>query len=368
MPLTFRQPASTCVGLDIGKTAVRAVQWRREHDRFSLRAVSVRSLRLETDGDRESERPMAEIVRTCVRDGEFGRRNLPVAINSPDVEFHTLELPSAVLDAPREEVQQVLRAELQRLVDTSIADWECRHWRLPPTGGPGPSVMAANAKRESVLQSLALCDATGVSCRRIDAGATALTRFVGLLCHWPTDAVVGVLDIGHAEARLILCIDDTPVLIRRVGHGGAEWTRRVAESLQLSQKAAELHKREHGIAAVNTDDRSTSASRTNREVAAIILGSLRPELREVAAEIKRSYEYVLSCYRDHKAGDLVLTGGGALMLNLPELFSDQLGITVRRASDYLESETCRLRYSATQRQAIEVLATATGLSMEPRSL
>ena len=96
-----------------------------------------------------------------------------------------------------------------------------------------------------------------------------------------------------------------------------------------------------------------------------MLGALRPELRELAAEVKRSYEYVLSCYRDRQVCDLVLTGGGALMLNLPELFSDQLGITVKRASDYLESETCRLRYAAGQRHPIEVLATATGLAMEP---
>jgi Tfp pilus assembly PilM family ATPase len=210
-----------------------------------------------------------------------------------------------------------------------------------------------------------------------------------------------VLDLGERQTRLVLCLGNVPVLARTAGTGGLAWTERIGRELQISPKAAEVHKREHGIALTGRGVRQSSpaaveevsgtpklagpatdpdprldhsprrehaasrdlkgesassapeahASAPRAQLSSLLLGCLRSELTAIAAEVKRSYEYVLSCYQSpgsegkRSPADLILVGGGAAMRNLPEFLRFALGIPVRRASDYLRDEPTRLRCS-----------------------
>ena len=78
--------------------------------------------------------------------------------------------------------------------------------------------------------------------------------------------------------------------------------------------------------------------------------------------MKRSYEYVLSCYPGRRAADLVLVGGGAATRNLPEYLTDALGVGVHRASAYLERDTCRWHLSLGSQDRLEDFALAIGLT------
>jgi Tfp pilus assembly PilM family ATPase len=139
-------------------------------------------------------------------------------------------------------------------------------------------------------------------------------------------------------------------------------TQSVAKALGLSAKAAEVHKCEHGIAAPAQREMRDEAHRS--ELPSLMMGALRGELTEIAAEIKRSYEYVLRCYTGKTAGDLVLTGSGAMMHNLPEFYSQALGISVQRASAYLGGAKCRINVQSGVRAPIEMFAVAIGAALE----
>ncbi|MCH9034015.1 MAG: hypothetical protein IID42_05865 [Planctomycetes bacterium] len=95
-----------------------------------------------------------------------------------------------------------------------------------------------------------------------------------------------------------------------------------------------------------------------------MLSILRSDLNDMAAEIKRSFEYVLSCYPSLNITDLVLVGGSSAMRNLPEFLMAALGITVRRAATYVGSTSCRLHCDDLQRGQLGALALAIGLAVE----
>jgi Tfp pilus assembly PilM family ATPase len=153
------------------------------------------------------------------------------------------------------------------------------------------------------------------------------------------------------------------VLVRNAGSGQHVWGERIADALQVSVDAAEVHKRDHGIAMTGRGVRHGSEHTPSRELASILLSALRAELNDLASEIKRSYEYVLGCYPGRRAADLVLVGGGATVKNLPEYLGEALGIPVRRASDYLGKESCRLQHVSGKRFPLEKLACAVGLAI-----
>jgi len=348
----------TPVGLDLGASGWRAAQLVRQGVRVGLRAAVARTRSIE-NSDTAADSTSSALERS-LRAAPFRGRDVSCVLDPPAIEFFSLELPAAVLSDPElqhsdrgaeADLAEMTRWEVERMVGASAVGIEARHWALPPSTVPGPNAIAVAAKRSEVLRLVELCHQAGWTCNRVDAGAAALARFGSLLNRWNGEQVWGLLDVGFNESRVVLCVNDTPVLVRRAGSGGGAWTERVAEALQVSVKAAEIHKRDHGIALAGRGVRreapgmnaGAQGEAPSSELAPILLGALRTELREMASEIKRSYEYVLSRYPARHAADLVLVGNGSTLKNLPEFMSGALGIVVRRASDYLGQDGCRLR-------------------------
>lgn len=351
----------TPIGLDIGSGGVRAIQLVRSSDRYTVASAAAAEWQSSgTDRDRE----LSGRIRGCLRQVDFSGRNTTAGLEPPAVEFHALELPPAVLAGEDANAVQVVRWEVGRLTTQSSDSIETRHWVLPPTRIPAPNAIGVAARREAIEARLESCARAGLVCKSIDVCATALARFGAALRAWSGEELWGVLDIGHKEARLVMCVGEVPVLVRRAGPGGQTWTERIAESLQLSVKTAEIQKCEHGISSVGRGVRVTSGDMPRSEVSGILFSALRSELKYLASEVKRSYEYVLSCYPGRQVSDLVLVGGGATMQGLPEFMSTSLGIGVRRASDCLSDTGCRLLYEPVDDvHPLEVLAPAAGLAM-----
>lgn len=358
----------TPIGLDIGARGVRAVQLTRAGDGYVVSSAAAHEGSHAGSDDVDQAQRLTTHIQGCVQEATFRGGNAVAMLNPPAVEFHTLELPPAVLTSRDASTAQVVRWEVGRMTNEPIDDIETGHWPLPPTKVSAPNAIGLAVRRERVSQTLASCARAGLRCTGIDVGAAALARLGTILHAWNSEEVWGMLDIGYEEARLLLCVDEVPVLVRRAGSGGQAWTTRIADSLQVSVNSAEVHKREHGIALTSRGLRKGPQDPPAGEVASILLGTLRGELKDLASEVKRSYEYVLGCYPSRHAADLMLVGGGATMPNLAEFLTSVLGIPVRPACDYLGNEHCRLHYAVDDSSAhraggvrVEVLASAIGL-------
>ncbi len=354
---------STRIGLDIGASGVRAVGLTGMRDGYEVTHAACSDLPRTLGDGNDDPRLLARQIEDCLRRTGIQGKSVAVALAPPDVEFHALELPKATLQADEHDVAQVVRFEVERLMSQPQADVETRHWRLPESNVPGPNAIGAGVSQPVITRTIEACAQAGLTCTSLDTTATALSRFGVALQDRLEGRVWGILDIGDRQSRLVLCLADTPVLVRTAGAGSRTWTQRVAEALQVSFKAAEIHKCDHGIALTGRQSRSSTDDGTRSELASLILGAVRADLNDLAAEVKRSYEYVLSCYPGNRAADLILCGGGSCLHNLSEFLGNTLGIPVRRASSYLQDKACRLRFAAASKTPVEVLAVAVGLAI-----
>lgn len=393
LPVKSKRKKRSAIGLDIGATGARAVQIVRTeatkaNDR-TLYTVTAAGVSGQVGGASASLTTADAVrdVRRCLVLDSFQGRRVCVLVSPPALEVHPLELPKAVLsgvggNGEASSTSQVVQWEMQRLCHGStevaegghatIADVEMRHWALPDTTVSAPNVMGVALSARRVDQIMSMCKMTGLRCERIDVGAIAVARVGALLKDWCDDDAWGVVDFGVEGTRLMLCVDRVPVLVRTIGPGGGAWTKRIAETLQISHRSAEVHKRECGLMPPGTRiarkdihrDAGGSTEPPHDAIASIVFGALRADLKSMAAEIKRSYEYVLSCYPGRRAADLVLVGGGAEMKNLTVYLGDALGIPVRRVCDYLGEPTCRLAVSDKHMGHVEVLASAIGAAIQ----
>jgi Tfp pilus assembly PilM family ATPase len=359
----------TPIGIDIGETALRGAQLKRGSEAFIITTLA-QADRVPVVSARAAGPPegLERLLARLLSHSAFKGRRVITALNPPEVEFHVLEVPQAALQGG-ENADNVIHWEIGRLTSHTAEQVETRHWLLPSRTGGAANAIGVSARRDAVMAQLAMCNRGGMRCSCVDTGATALNRFGRLLRAWGQDEIWGLLDLGSRQSRLILCLGESPILIRHTGEGGHSWTERIAEVLQISPAAAEVQKKAHGVAVVaRREGRDNAPLVPHDEVAMLLVGALRGELNEMAGEIKRSYEYVLNSYPGRRAGDLVLVGGGAGMPNLAMLLSGILGITVRRASSYQSDPHCRIQCGAAMRGTMEEFATAIGLAVPESGL
>lgn len=358
----FLSAKYSLIGLDFGETTLRAAQLRKTPGGFEIACLAQweRSAAVEQSS---LHPPAKEGLRKLFHNSSFRGRSVVAAMNPPQVEFHVLEVPQAAVQGG-ENADKVIHWEIGLMTSLSADEIETRHWLLPPRPGNPLNAIGVSTRRDAITSMLELCQSGGLHCRHLETGATALHQFGRMLRHWADDEIWGILDLGSRQTRLLLSLGHTPLLIRHTGEGGASWTERIAEALQISQSAAEIQKKTHGIIVpLRQEARPSNDADSQDEVAAMLLSVLRSELNEMATEIKKSYEYVLATYPGRRVADLVLVGGGAGMPKLAEFLSGILGIQVRRCSAYTNNRDSRLQISQTIRPSLEEYATALGLAM-----
>lgn len=351
------------IGLDVGGCGARAVQLKREGDHYVCVAAAIFDPKWEGDAAHDRLAKCDSWIKSKVSASPFRGSQVVLGVGSCGVEYHAVEIPAALVESAGREVKQVLSWEMERTTETNIQTMEIDHWPVPTVGRNTPNVMAVAVPSATVEACLDRCRRSGLQCQRVDSEALALSRMGTLLCDWSTDQIWGLLDVGGSGNRIVLCMQESPILVRHIASGGDCWTQKIADTLQLTVKAAEVQKRAHGLAIKENTRRTDPAPDPGEEVARMLTGVLRSELTHLAKEVKRSFDYVLSCFPDCTVGGLMLVGGSASMTQLPEFLSELLGISVRRSSAYLSEPNCRLLWPEAQRKSFDTCAVAIGLSL-----
>ncbi|MCC7292050.1 MAG: hypothetical protein IT449_08330 [Phycisphaerales bacterium] len=378
------------IGLDIGATAVRAVQLAFDGRRWTVRhkaeAPRRRTREAEPASLKKGQEPSHPVppgaasslgaeIEMCLAQAPFRGKRAAVGLSAPDIELLTLDLP------PRGEqsladFEQIVRIEVQRLATRNQSPLEIACWSLPKGTGRSPTAIGVAAPGDLVREMADVCHAAGADCETIDASACALVRAALVMIGPREGQLWGVLDLGERQTRLAVCLGDTPVLVRSLGDGGRGWTRRLAEELKISEDAAEVHKCDVGIEPSTRGVRRTGSAdpqliahpdgAARKELGAILFGALRGSLGRLVTEIERSYSYVLSCYPAAKPLDLLMTGGGASMRGLMGFLGESLGIGVRSLGEGGSAEECRLSFGHASGGAASCdrFSTAIGLALE----
>lgn len=360
--LNADRPVISPLGLDVGPRHLRAAQLERRGRQWRvLLAVGWRR--------RESETGPAVIdgfskrIRQSLEQAGYRGRRVVAGLSIPEVELHALEIPERgdLQDAGK--FREAVRWELERVGSIRAAESEAAYWRLPSSKRTRTTAIGAVARSPDVTAVEDLTQSLGLDCEQVDATACAIARLGAALRRGDSvdpQEVWSVMDIGYRMLRLVLCVGEVPVLVRYLDLGGQRWTENLAESLGLSPEAAEIHKRDYGIAT----DASRDAPEASSEIAAMIYKVLRPDFEAIVAEVERSYEYVMRCYPECPAGAMLAVGGGADLKGLVPYLSTELGIEVRCLQEAVSRPGSSLAGPPAMRESLNPFGCAIGLAID----
>jgi type IV pilus assembly protein PilM len=299
------------IGLDIGSSAIRAVEVRRGKDEYALTNFGAVPLPPGTvqSGVLIEPDAVTAALRQLWAACRFDTRHVRLGVTNPQLVVREM----AVSNLPPREMRKSLpfqvRDMLPLAVERSILDFQ--PLEDPGDNGTVRGLLIAMPK-EAVVTAVAAVERAGLHVVGVDLASFAVLRAASRL-----DAQVeAIVDVGADVTGVVVHADGHPLIVRTVPRGGIEVTETIGTRLGVPPAEAEELKCRYGLHGDGNPDTVTAA-----------VDAVRP----LVNELRSSFTYLASGERQKKVTRVALCGGSALMPGLAEHLQEQLKVPVMYA-------------------------------------
>jgi type IV pilus assembly protein PilM len=301
--------AVTVIGLDIGSSAIRAVQTSRGKDGPAVTNAGQAPLPAGAvqGGVIQDDKAVTAALKQLWSTAKFKCRKVVLGVTNAQVVVR----PMDVANLPDRELRKALpfqvRDALPLALERSLLDFYPLEERGAKETLRG---LLIAAPKDAVLNAVQAVERAGLHVSAVDLASFALLRAASRL-----DSVVeAIVDIGAQVTSVLVHLDGEPLIVRTVPRGSAEVTQLIAARLDLPAAEAEALKCRVGLLA----DESVA----DGETADVIREAVRP----LITEIRNSFAYLTAGEQQRRVTRLALSGGGAQLPGLLDALSQQLGV------------------------------------------
>lgn len=298
-------------GLDIGTTAVRAVQLRgsgavKALDRYGYNALEGTAALSDAKADRQQ---VAKAVHELVRQAGITTKN--VAVNIPSSRVFT-----TVMDWDRmspDELAKNIRYQAGSIIPTPLEKSKL-DWAIIGDSPKDPKkieVLMSSVANEFVETRLDLLESIGLNVIAFEPDSMALVRSI-----IPVDVTTPqlVLDIGATATDLVIAMNGTPRLSRSIPVGSQAMVRAAAQNLNINTAQAEQFVFKFGLGRDKLEGQIYNA----------ILGTVE----NLISEVEKSIKFFQSRYQTARIERIIATGGASSLPEFPLYMANKFGISV----------------------------------------
>ncbi len=346
--------AQRVVGLDIGSSAVRAVELTvGDGSKPVLEAFGQVGLRtgVVVDGEVRDPHAVVHALRRLWQEGGFTEKRVRVGVAGLRAITRELDMPLI----PPDELNDAVRFRADEVVpfpieQTAISSKVIAQY-ADSEGAQTLRVLVAAAHRDLVDSLVSVVLDAGLEPENIDLNTAALVRCL----HDPhdTDAPEAIVSVGAGLTLVVVHEMGVLQFVRTIDLGGEAITRSIASALDLPFVDAEALKRKLDQSGV-TDVRARNAT--------------AEAVDELVVEIRNSVRFFSSLPGRSPVGQVLVTGGGAQVARFLPRLQQELDVPVRAASPLSAIDTGKLPISPEQAATIEpTLAVPVGLALPESS-
>jgi len=310
--------AQRAVGLDVGTSAVRAVELvlGREQvtlTRFGQVALPPGAVR---GGEVVDAPAVAAAIRRLWREAGFRSRTVIVGVGNQRVVVRQADLP-AMSDEDLRSALQFQAADLIPIpIEDAILDYQVIE-EFPTSEGDMIRILLVAAQRDMVRSLLAGLEGANLSTSLVDLVPFALMRALTQpsLAQDLEPTAEAIVCVGASITNVVVHQRGVPEFVRMLGVGGDDITQGIATELSVDADTAEDLKRR-----ADPDSPDDLESRTAQIVIA--------QSTLLVEEIRGSLDYYQAQPEASPISRIILTGGGSRTIGLRDSLEQTLGITV----------------------------------------
>ena len=342
----------TSIGLDIGASAVRAVEIELERNQRRLRRFGQVGLPPGAVADGEILKPsvVAEGLRRLWDETGFASRKVVLGVSG-----HRLFVRQADVPALNEsDLRSALQFDAQELIPIPMEDASFdfrildRDDSVAEDGRSTMRILVVAAHREMLRPYIEALAEANLEAIAIDAAPLALMRVVPPV--HDGDGLEALVSIGAELTTIAVRQGGVPGFIRSLGIGGEKLTNGLAGAMHLEHAVAESLKR--GVA-YETSPQFAQARK-----------AMARDIRDVGEDVRATIDFFLSQSNGARIDSLLVTGGASMTAGLVEELAGDMDVDIRRIDPFATLTLGDLGLSQEMlNRARATAATAVGLAL-----
>jgi type IV pilus assembly protein PilM len=330
-------------GLDIGSSAIKAVQLDGSDRNFQLRSYALVPLPPDVIAEGIIKDPPVVVgaIKEAVAKAGIKATEATISVSGRELIVKKVQLPKA----PPNEIRDAIQLEAEHHIPFAI-DEVFLDYQVVGESANSMDVMLVAVKKSKVTEYFAVTEEAGLNPVIVDLDGFAMENQYELNASENGHDAVALIDIGASIMKTNVVRGGASIFARDIPFGGNNYTQAIAQRLNTSFEQAE--------AAKIGQDRGASWDE--------MIPALEAVSRELSLEVQRTFDYFASTAESERIGKIVLSGGCARLPGLDEFLSSSWGIPVEVARPFQN-----VRHDAAKDAELTtagpLLAVAVGLAM-----
>lgn len=303
--------ASTFFGLDIGTTAIRAVQLRGNGPTKALVKygyIPIDSTVALSDAKADQQK-IAKAIKELVDQTRIQTREVAVGLPSNKVFTTVVDIDRL----PPRELQKTLIYQADSFIPTPVAESKL-DWALlgdSPKEAGKVEILLSSVTNEFVEARLDLLESIGLNVIAFEPDSLALAR---ALTAPENPAPAMTVDIGNKTTDIVITMGHAPRLIRSLPTGTDAIIRSASQNLNIDDKQAQQFVFKFGLAKDKLEGQVYNA----------IVGTV--DL--LVTDIEKSIKFFSTRYANAKLERIIVTGGASVLPEFPLHLANKFGVNV----------------------------------------
>ena len=342
--------SKSVVGLDIGSSAVKAVELKASGKNFKVVAFASEPVPPDSivDGAIIDGAAVADAIRRVFDNKAFKTKEVAASLSGNAVIVKKINLPvmteAELAESIYWEAEQYIPFDIQDVnLDYQILD------RGDASGGKGTmEVLLVAAKKEKIADYTGVIAQAGRSAVVVDVDAFALQNAYEVNYGIDPNAVVVLLNAGASATNINILQGDQSVFTRDISMGGNAYTEALQRELNLPYESADALKRGEPIEGTTYDEA--------RPV-------LRAVTENVMLEIQKTFDFFKATAASDKIDRIVLSGGASRAEGFTEMLTERFEAPVESFDPFRKVAFDNKKFKTEAAEIAPTVAVAVGLAL-----
>lgn len=310
--------AAQIFGLDIGRTYVKVVQVKVDGEKKTLIAAATVPVGVDAMKSEAAEdlKKVSFAIENCVRSAKVSQERCVVSIIESQAVTRLIEMPNLT----DKELSAAISWEADQYIPLPMKDVNLHYIvvsRPQSTTGLGKmQVLLVAAPKRVIKKYSDIVRGANLTLVALETESSALARVLTK----KADPATLIVSLGGSSTEIILARGGNVLFSRSLASGGQTLTKAVMSEFNLTSTQAEQYKIAYGL----LEDKLSG------KIAAI----LRPILEILVSEILKAADFAKSHVENSSVGRMIICGGGAYLLGLPQYLAEKTSIEVTVADPW----------------------------------
>jgi type IV pilus assembly protein PilM len=338
------------VGLDIGSSAVKAIELKPAGKGYRVGAIGVEPIPPDSivDGAIIDSAAVADAIRRLFLNKQFRAKNVAASLSGNSVIVKKITLPVM----SEQELGESIYWEAEQYIPFDIQDVNLDYEVIDPGTGPDSQgameVLLVAAKKDKIADYTGVIAQAGRTPVVVDVDAFALQNAYEANYGFEGAGVVALLNAGASAININILSGGQSVFTRDVSMGGNAFTEAVQKELNLPFEAAEDVKKGLSVEGVTYDD-------------------ARPVLRamtdNVLLEVEKTFDFFKATAASDHIDRIVLSGGGSRVEGFVDALRERFDTSVEAFDPFRQVTFDAKKLGVVPEEMAPLLAVALGLAL-----